>query len=635
MLEIEKYVTLALNEIRGEIKRDDAIVNAFCSIVALMSYKSYIESLYLNNQPDLYYSWIGKALDDHPYLNEIKRCINETLEEKKINLLNLSSYNVYSFNDENEHVNFIKRNTNFRHWNGIHQIYSNTGKSSLSNFGVLFVKTEEIESDDTNDSEIEYFNSYLIVNFVLNKLGAPKYFNYGGTFLETNFEKTNNVHKLLGKIDLNFNSRLTQNSGKRTFSDILRDYIKITSSEQLGLNYKKIKSYIEKTVSDDVTNKFLGELRRIFNHELTHWKQKLGTFKRKIISSDNTNKRFRKVNVLRNNWGLPEVPARKKERDRLNQGDLYDKVFRDGSMTRSQAQNVKASRFRDPTDDHNVDHELRPEEFYPRLGDALVRLKKDNKIIKLLNRGFIIDKEREKIKVSVYWDPEYSSMNSNEAINTFFKIFIQNDHWFSYLKKIKQESIFRSSLEPTVKRAKRYYKKAISELYSEYTNYINNHKRTMISLYKKNKTKILKDIENFKIRGQGIYINNNYLKEIDNVTVENIEENLFSIHRELYSIPIKDQEIDEVFSKINFDILNRDHIKIAVRKFNPVNWSGEVENFWLDVFDEFEAIIENGDLSELEELKNILEFIYINYYDTKLGDLAAVLGKNPAFSAFY
>ena len=154
-------------------------------------------------------------------------------------------------------------------------------------------------------------------------------------------------------------------------------------------------------------------------------------------------------------------------------------------------------------------------------------------------------------------------------------------------------------------------------------------------MYKKNKTKILKDIENFKIRGQGIYINNNYLKEIDNVTVENIEENLFSIHRELYSIPIKDQEIDEVFSKINFDILNRDHIKIAVRKFNPVNWSGEVENFWLDVFDEFEAIIENGDLSELEELKNILEFIYINYYDTKLGDLAAVLGKNPAFSAFY
>ena len=634
MLEIEKYVVLALNEIRGEIKRDDALVNAFCSIVALMSYKSYIESLY--SQHDSYFMWIGKkSLDEHPYLNEIKRSVDEILEEKKSELLSLSSYNVYSFNEENEHVDFIKNNTTFRHNNGIHQIMRSTGKSNISNFSVLFVRTEEIESNDEDDSEIEYFNSYLIVNFVLNRSASPKHFNSaGGTFMETKFEKTDNVHKLLGEIELNFNNNLTQNSSQRTFSDILRNYIEKTRNETIGLNYEKIKSHIEKTISDDKTNKFLSELRRIFNHELTHWKQKLGTFKRKIISSDNTNKRFRKVNVLRNNWGLPEVPARKRERDRLDQGDLYDKVFRDGSMTRSQAQNVKARRFNDPTNNYNVDHELRPQEFYPRLGDTLDRLKNDSKIIKLLNRSFIIDKDREKIKVSVYWDHQFSSLNSSEAINTFFKIFIQNNTWLSYLRRIKNlDPVIKASLGQTGKRAERYYKKAISELYKEYISYINNHKRTMISLYKKNKTKILKDVEDFRIKGKGIYINNNYLKEIDNVTIENIERT--RIHRELYSNPLKDQEIDEVFNKINFNILNGDHIKIAARKFNPESWSGEVENFWLDIFDEFEKIIKSGDLNKIEELHHILEFIYAHHYGNELGDLAIELTDNPVFEVFY
>lgn len=641
MLEIEKYVVLALNEIRGEIKRDDSIVSAFCSIVALMSYKSYIESVYANDQGDLNYPWIGKKLDDHPYLNEIKTCIDEILEEKKSELLNLSSYNVYSFNEDNEHVNFVKRNANVLHNNGMHQIWSSTGKTRLSNFSVLFVRTEEIESDDTDDTEIEYFNSYLNVNFVLNKSALPKYFDSsGGTFNETNFEKIDNIHTLLGKINLNFNSRLTHNSSQRTFSDILRNYIKKTSSEQLGLNYEKIKIYIEKTISDDKTNKFLSELRRTFNHELTHWKQKLETFKRKIISSDNTNKRFRKVNVLRNNWGLPEVPARKRERDRLNQGDLYDRVFRDGSMTRSQALNVKSSRFKDPTSNHSVDHELRPEEFYPRLGDTLVRLKNDNKIIKLLNRSFIIDKDTEKIKVSVYWDSnssDYSSMNSNEIINSFFKIFIQNNYWLSYLRKIKNlDPAIKAPLGSASKKAERYYKKAISELYSEYINYINNHKRTMISLYKKNKTKILKDVKKFQIKGKGIYINNNYLKEIDNVTVEDIEQGLKSLRsRELYSNPIKNEYIDEIFSKINFNILNADHISLAAIKFNPKSWSGEVEDFWLDIFDKFEKIIKSGDLNKIEELHCIIEYIYSSNYDNMLGDLATELGEHPTFSMFY
>ena len=46
MKTIKKYISLALNEIRGELARDDVLVSTLCSITALMQCKAYLENLY-------------------------------------------------------------------------------------------------------------------------------------------------------------------------------------------------------------------------------------------------------------------------------------------------------------------------------------------------------------------------------------------------------------------------------------------------------------------------------------------------------------------------------------------------------------------------------------------------------------
>ena len=69
--------------------------------------------------------------------------------------------------------------------------------------------------------------------------------------------------------------------------------------------------------------------------------------------------------------------------------------------------------------------------------------------------------------------------------------------------------------------------------------------------------------------------------------------------------------------------------------FKKGKWSEEVEKFWADVFLKFEKVIKSNDLNEIEKLYYILEFIYMNYYDTMLGDIAVNLSEHQVFSALF
>ena len=109
---LKNYVNSSLNEIRGELTRDDNFIELLTAISGLMFYKNYIENI---EKKELYYNddgWTKKIdFENHNHIETIRDCIDEILKENKEKLYSLNSNDVFFFNNSsNEHVKFVLDN---------------------------------------------------------------------------------------------------------------------------------------------------------------------------------------------------------------------------------------------------------------------------------------------------------------------------------------------------------------------------------------------------------------------------------------------------------------------------------------------------------------------------------------------
>ena len=90
---LKSYIVSSLNEVRGDLARDDNFIKELCSIAGLMFYKSYISNIEettvnyeYKRDPNAEKSHL-RPIDwkRHKHIKTIKKCIDEALEESKKN----------------------------------------------------------------------------------------------------------------------------------------------------------------------------------------------------------------------------------------------------------------------------------------------------------------------------------------------------------------------------------------------------------------------------------------------------------------------------------------------------------------------------------------------------------------------
>ena len=461
---LKNYVSSSLNEIRGDLARDDNFIELLTAISGLMFYKNYIENI---EKKDLYYyNDYGRQekidFENHNHIETIRDCVNEILKENKEKLYSLNSNDVFFFNNSsNKHVKFVLDNINDKFKKRIKE------NRFGNRFSVLIYRTENLPfvkkgtSKKYDEKRHELFgeqdiklHKYTVLTFVLSGYEDvdENYFSARGDYTVMNTKRSKNTPEsyFIDTIRLFFNESL---SDRKSFKTLIEKLVEKTYKKKY-YNFESIKNYILNSVLDEDSNSFLEQMKRTLNHEIVHHKQYLNTFK--ITKYD------KKYLGTHKRYGLPNVPFRKKMYDDVKKGKYW---------------------VRDSWNPHRSDlkHEIKPIEFYTRTSDEW------NKLKKILDSSFkdesiFFDVKKEKISIN-------SNVGVNDFINTVFLEFIKNSDWFDYLKKLAK----RHS-----KKAIAYYKKATKELYKLAIEYINKVEKQLIVLYRKNKEKVLLDIQDNK-----------------------------------------------------------------------------------------------------------------------------------------
>ena len=548
---LKNYVSSSLNEIRGELTRDDNFVELLSAISGLMFYKNYISNI---EKEVLHYNdddgW-SKNIDfeNHNHIETIRDCVNELLKVNKEKLYSLNSNDVFFFNDStsNEHVKFVLDNISDKFKKNIKENrYGNR-------FSVLIYRTEDLPfvkkgtSKKYDEKRHELFgeqdiklHKYTALTFVLSGYEDENYFKARGDYSVMNtirpvLEKNEPKSYFIDRIRLFFNTSL---SDKKTFKTLINKLVVNTYKEE-DWNRESIKSYILNSVLDEDSNSFLEQMKRTLNHEMVHHKQYLNTFK--ITKYD------KKYLDTHKRYGLPDVPFRKKMYDDEKKGKYWIPDSRDPHRS-------------------ELKHEMKPVEFYARISDEWYELKK------ILDASFkdksiFFDVKKEKISIK-------NDIGVNDFINTIFLEFTKNSNWLDYLKKlVKRHS----------KKAKAYYKKSTKELYRLTVEYVNKVEKELIDLYRTNKEKVLLDIKNNNTHENKIFgITKNYLKKID--SIESIKD-LKDLDRDYITFE-DDLEINLEKEDYLPTEWSKEDIRIAAtsEKYNlsKIKNNQHVKSFWLD-----------------------------------------------------
>lgn len=568
---LKSYIVSNLNEVRGDLARDDNFIKELCTISALMFYKSYIsnvEETIVNyehkREPNARNSHL-RPIDwkRHKHIKTINKCIDEALEESKEKLTSLNGENIFSIDDEsNEHYRFFRDNISYDEYHTI------TNTSNNKRFSILIYDTESLpfieketkrkikrydsKREDLFGKQDIKIHKYIVLTFISSggsTKGERKIFDSNTkadyTPLRTKrfLDKPESI--FVSRIRLFFNNKFN----RKSFKDIIDILIEKTYTYSKMWNHENIKNYILDTVSSKESNSFLEEMRDDLNHEIVHMKQYFNTFK-----MTKYNERFLDTHKR---YGLPEVPFKKKMYQDESKGKYWIPDSRNPHRS-------------------SVRHEMKPIEFYARLSDEWSELKK--RIEPKFKYNLIFSINKQKI-VS-------SEESVDKVINQAILDYREDSYWLKHLF---------SSARKHSKKAKTYYKKAIKELYKLSYEHVDKVEKELIDLYSKNKEKVLLDIKNKKYYNKTFYITKNYLEKIDKV--EKFSELEDSDRAYYHKLP-KDSEKDINVKNITFyDTMpltdwTKEDVKSAANS-KEHNLSNIVDNeeirvWWLD---EMEGII--------------------------------------------
>lgn len=520
---LKKYIGSSLNEIRGELKRDDNVVKLLCAISGLMYYKEHIAKIDKKILKQVHYKdkegYLRRInFQKHNHIDTIRECVNEVLEENKNKLFNLNSSSVFFFNDRsNPHIDFVLNNIHEEDKDYfLNNYYGSRFSILIYNFEDLpFIKKGTSKKYDEkrfelfNDQDIK-LHKYTILTFMLNE-GRNSSTLGSHVVLNTKRLKSEPKSYFINNIKLFFNTEL---SGNMNHKHLISKLVSETYKEEENWDYDSIKRYILDSVLNESRNSFLEKMKKVLNHELVHMKQYLNTFK--------MTKYNEKYLGTKKRHGLPNVPFRKK-------------MYRDR----------KKGKYWKPytIDPHNHDqpHEVRPIEFYPRLADQWDDLRKTiNNYFE--DQTIIFDIEKEKLHIK-------NDINISDFVNnSIFLEFVKNSYWLTYLKKLANRHN---------KKAKSYYKKSTQELYRRTIEYMLEVEKELASLYNTNKEKVLLDIKNNKSKNLFFRITKKYLEKIDSVN------------------SIKDmQDSDrDYISSSDYEKLSLDNFEINLEKNDSTQWT--------------------------------------------------------------